>query len=63
MDEIKSGKELCDDFFENLLKKEDLDLRVSSLLKDLYRRGELTKEKILEGMVSLRESDANERES
>lgn len=60
MEEIKSGKELCDNFFEGLLEKEDIDLRVSKLLNDLYFKGELTREKILLGLQSLRKDDKND---
>ena len=54
MEEIKSGKELCDDFFESLSKREDVDSQVAELIKDLYSNGELTKDKILQGLQSLR---------
>jgi len=54
MEEIKSGKELCDNFFESLMKREDIDLQVSTLLTKLYSQGNFTKEKILQGLKSLR---------
>ncbi len=57
MDEIKSGKELCDDFFEKLSASGDIDLQVAKLLKDLYSSGNLTKEKILQSLQSLRQGE------
>lgn len=63
MEEIKSGKELCDDFFESLSGRKDIDLQVADLLKDLYSTGNLTKEKILQGLESLRQDSENEQQS
>jgi len=59
MEEIKSGKELCDEFFESLLGREDIDLQVADLLKDLYSNDNLTKEKILQGLQYLRQGNKN----
>jgi hypothetical protein len=63
MEEIKSGKELCDNFFENLLKREDIDLQVANLFKDLYSSGKFTKNEILQGLQSLRQDSENEQQS
>lgn len=63
MDEIKSGKELCDSFFENLTKNEDVDSKVANMLKDLYTKGEFTKEKLLQGLHSLRMGVKDEEKS
>ncbi len=60
MEDIKSGKELCDNFFDSLLKREDIDLQMANLFKDLYSRGDFTKEKILQGLQSLRQDTQNE---
>lgn len=57
--DIKSGKELCDDFFEKLSKRGGIDLKVANLLKNLYSKGSLTKEKILQGLQSLRQDKEN----
>ena len=63
MEEIKSGKELCDNFFENLLKREDIDLHVAKLLIGLYSDGKFTKDKILQDLQSLRQDSENEQQS
>lgn len=63
MEEIKSGKELCDNFFENLLKKADIDSQVANLLKGLYNQEKFTTEKILQDLQFLREDSENEQQS
>ncbi len=60
MGEIKSGKELCDAFFESLLKREDIDKQVAKLLRELYIKKSFTKEKILNGLQSIRQEWENE---
>ncbi len=60
MAEIKSGKELCDDFFESLVKKEDIEKQVANLIRSLYINGNFTKEKILQSLRSLRQDSENE---
>lgn len=60
MEGIKSGKELCDNFFESLLKRKDIDLAVANLLKNLYSQINFKKEKILQDLQSLREDTQNE---
>ncbi|MGB3478070.1 MAG: hypothetical protein WBB67_02805 [bacterium] len=60
MEEMKSGKELCDDFFVNLLDSVDVDRQIAILLKDLYSEGKFTKEEILQGLQTLRQNRINE---
>ena len=54
MSEIQSGKELCDQFFEALTNREDIDQNMVALLKNLYSEGKLTGQNILEGLKALR---------
>lgn len=61
MDEIKSGKELCDEFFNGLVKMKDADQEIEQLLKELYETKKLSPENILAGLESLRENDQNEQ--
>jgi len=61
MGDMKPGKDLCDDFFDNLLKRNDIDLQVAGLLEDLYRAGNLTKDMILQGLKSLIQDVNNEQ--
>lgn len=61
MEEIKSGKELCDTFFENLLEREDSDPRIANLLYNLYKNDNLKKEKIIQGLQNLRQTNNNDK--
>lgn len=63
MSEIQSGKELCDQFFEALTNKEDIDQKMVALLKKLYSEDKLTGENILEGLKALRAGGKGESES
>ena len=63
MSEIQSGKELCDQFFEDLTKKDDIDEKMVALLKRLYSEGKLTGENIREGLNALRMETEDEAES
>ena len=59
MEAIKSGKELCDDFFGKLKTREDIDTETASLLIKLYSEGELTVPKIRDGLKASREANHN----
>lgn len=59
LEEIKSGKELCDDFFAELIKMKDVEPEINKLLKGLYEGNKLTTENILKGLSSLREDKTN----
>lgn len=63
MEDIESGKELCDNFFDSLLTREDIDSQMANLLKDLYSKGNFTKEKIFQGLKTLRDNTQNEQQS
>ncbi|MGD2064967.1 MAG: hypothetical protein PVI95_00755 [Dehalococcoidia bacterium] len=63
MSEIQSGKELCDQFFEILKNREDIDQRVATLLMALYSEDKLTGNNILEGLKSLRADKEDGTES
>jgi len=53
MSEIQSGKELCDQFFETLKNREDLDQGVATLLMALYSEDKLTGSDISDGLKTL----------
>ena len=55
MDKIQSGKELCDQFFEALIDKDNIDQGIAILLKEFYFEGRLTKDNILQELKVLRE--------
>lgn len=63
MDEIQSGKELCDQFFGALSSRKDIDQKMAMLLKNLYSEGKLTGGNILEGLAALRVEGEDEAES
>jgi len=63
MSEIQSGKELCDQFFEALANREDIDQKMVALLKKLYAEGKLTGQNILDGLKTLRMETGDETES
>jgi hypothetical protein len=59
MEQIISGKELCDIFFERLLERKDIDLQIASLLHSLYKEGNLKKEIITQSLQLLRQDSGN----
>ena len=63
MEDIKSGKELCNDFFESLLEREDVDSEVAILVKDLYSKGQLTSVKIRSALKALRQECQSEQQN
>lgn len=63
MSEIQSGKELCDQFFETLKNRKDIDQSIATLLMDLYSEDKLTGSDILEGLEALRAEGKDESES
>jgi hypothetical protein len=63
MSEIQSGKELCDQFFEDLKNMKDIDKSVATLLMDLYSEDKLTGSDILGGLKALRAEGKDESES
>jgi hypothetical protein len=63
MSEIKSGKALCDQFFETLKNREDIDQGVATLFMALYSEDKLTGDSILEGLKALRADKEDETES
>jgi hypothetical protein len=63
MSEIQSGKELCDQFFETVKNREDIDQGVAALLMALYSEDKLTGNNILEGLKVLRTDKKDGTES
>jgi len=63
MSEVQSGKELCDEFFEALKNRKDIDQKVGMLIRSLYSEGKLTGSDILEGLKALRVEKEGEREN
>ena len=59
---IRSGKELCDEFFERLLEDSTVDSSITGLLHKLYTAGELSRDGILKGLEALRQNAEEDRE-
>ncbi len=62
MDAIKPAKEICDNFFRELLNAVNVDARVSRALSRLYFQGDLTKEKILSELQTMRQELSNDEQ-
>jgi hypothetical protein len=63
MNEIKSGKELCNDFFNQLVERQDIDSKIAILFKDLYSKNQLTKTTIHKALKTLRQENQNEQQN
>ena len=56
---VKSGKEILDDFFTNISKIEGIDNDLAKSLADLYQQGKLTDTNVKNALQNLRDKDAN----
>lgn len=57
--EIKSGKEILDEFFEDIKTDEKLDQEVAAAIVDLYESGKLTDRNLTNKLSNLREDKGN----
>jgi len=57
--EIKSGKEILDEFFEDIKTDEKLDKDVAEAIVDLYESGKLTDRNLTNTLSELREDKGN----
>ena len=57
--EIKSGKEILDEFFEDIKTDEKLDQDVAAAIVDLYESGKLTDRNLTNTLSELREDKGN----
>jgi hypothetical protein len=57
--EIKSGKEILDEFFEDIKTDEKLDQDVAAAIVDLYESGKLTDRNLTNTLSKLREGNGN----
>lgn len=58
---VKSGKEILDDFFNDILNIPDVDEKLASEIKKLYNEGKLTKTNLSNKLASLREKKVNDK--
>ncbi|PRX39672.1 hypothetical protein [Salegentibacter salegens] len=60
MDEkVKSGKEILDDFFENIDKIENVDPEIAKMLNKLYKDDKLSDTNVKNELQTLRETDVD----
>ncbi|THD30877.1 MAG: hypothetical protein DI588_14605 [Flavobacterium johnsoniae] len=56
---VKSGKEIVDDFFENISKMENVDPAIATMLTDLYKSDKLTDTNVKNELLKLRTKDVD----
>jgi hypothetical protein len=55
MKDIKSGKQIVDEFFDNIQNIEGVDEKIASTLSKLYKDGKFTTTNISNALLDLRE--------
>lgn len=58
---VKSGKEILDDFFNNILTIPNVDEKLASQIKKMYEEGKLTNTNLSNKLTSLREEEINDK--
>ena len=56
--EIKSGKEIVDDFFTNIKQLPNIDQEIASLFSSLHKEERLTDTNVKNGLQKIREQNA-----
>ncbi|MFB0496087.1 hypothetical protein ABID99_002324 [Mucilaginibacter sp. OAE612] len=56
---VKSGKEILDDFFAEILNISDVDSAIAQCLADLYGQNKLTDTNVKNELQKLREKNGN----
>jgi uncharacterized membrane protein len=56
---VKSGKEILDDFFENIDKIENVDPEIAKMLNKLYKDDKLSDTNVKNELQTLRETDVD----
>lgn len=59
--EIKSGKEILDDFFDNVEEIPGVDKEITSVLIELYREDKLTSNNLSNALFKQREDAADDK--
>ncbi|MEQ8415939.1 MAG: hypothetical protein RIB71_15780 [Imperialibacter sp.] len=60
-DEIKSGKEVIDEFFAEIPNVEGVDQKTVDILVELYGQGKLTDRNIQNALEELKQAELNPR--
>jgi len=58
-DKVKSGKEILDDFFENIDRIKNVDPEIAKMLSKLYNDDKLTDTNVKNELQTLRETDVD----
>ena len=58
-DEIKSGKQILEEFFSDIKDDPDLDQEVVAKLIELYEQDKLTDKNLTNALAEIRETPAN----
>ena len=62
MDEIKSGKEILEDFFNTVDEIPGVDKEIAGVLKELYNDDKLSNKNLSNALFQLREEAKNEQD-
>jgi hypothetical protein len=57
--QVKSGKEILEDFFDNIQNIENVDKNLAQSLADLYKENNLTEKRVINKLQELREQNGN----
>lgn len=58
--EVKSGKEILDDFFSTISTIENVDIAIANNFAELYRQGKLTDKNVVNELQKIRQQNGNE---
>ena len=56
-DKVKSGKEILDDFFNEIEKIENVDVDIAKMLSELYQNDKLTDTNVINELQKLRDGN------
>ena len=56
---VKSGKEILDDFFNNIINIENVDSEIASSLAQLYTSGKLSDKNVVNELQAIRHKNDN----
>lgn len=52
---IKNGKEILDEFFDDLKENPEINKKISNILKELHEKNKFSDRKILDELLRIRE--------
>ncbi|MCA6084730.1 hypothetical protein [Candidatus Endomicrobiellum agilis] len=56
---VKSGKEILDDFFQNISSIKGVDDKIANILSELYKTGKFTEKNITNKIDEIRQENDN----